>query len=279
MGDNYSTSTLPKPFSGPPLAAWEAESSTDGAKMVVVIPTYNEAATIKPLLERILDLGAEHHVIVLDDGSPDGTGDIVAAMAARERRVHLIRRPTKLGLGTAYVQGFQKALALGADVIFQMDADLSHDPVHLPQLAEALAHADVAVGSRYIGGSSTAGWSVGRRLLSAAANFGFRLMLGIPVKDVTGGFKGWRRQVIEALPLDQICSTGFAFQIETNYAAWQRGFSIAEVPIAFVDRKIGRSKLSVAIVLEMAALVLRLRFGSPRRYLVGARAPRGEPNT
>lgn len=140
----------------------------------------------------------------------------MAAMAARERRVHLIRRPTKLGLGTAYVEGFRKAMALGADAVFQMDADLSHDPAHLRRLAEALAHADVAIGSRHIRGSSTAGWSVRRHLLSAAANLGFRLMLGIPVKDMTGGFKGWRRQVIEALPLDQICSAGFAFQIETR---------------------------------------------------------------
>ncbi len=274
-GVNYSVSALwtwrPKPFSLPPSSARGGEPLKADARKVVVIPTYNEATNIKPLLTRILGLGLDYYyVVVVDDGSPDGTGDIVAAMAARNPRIHLIRRPAKLGLGTAYVAGFRRAMALGADAVFQMDADFSHDPADLPRLAEALAKADVAIGSRYVPGGSTAGWTAGRRLVSAAANLGCRLMLGIPVKDVTGGFKGWRRRAIEALPLDQVRSTGFAFQIETNYLAWQSGFCIAEVPIAFVDRKFGRSKASFGIALEMAALVLRLSLGSPQPYLLGA---------
>lgn len=271
---NYSVSALwtwrPKPFSLPKSSARRSEPLKADAKKVVVIPTYNEAANIKPLLTRILGLGVDYYAVVVDDSSPDGTGDIVAAMTGRNPRIYLIRRPAKLGLGTAYVAGFRQAMALGADAVFQMDADFSHDPADLPRLAEALADADVAIGSRYVPGGSTVGWPLSRRIMSAVANLGGRLMLGVPIKDVTGGFKGWRRDVIESLPLDEIRSTGFAFQIETNYLAWQAGFSIAEVPIAFVDRKLGRSKASFGIALEMAALVLRLSLGSPRAHPPGA---------
>jgi dolichol-phosphate mannosyltransferase len=273
-GVNYSVSTLwtwrPKPFSLPPSWARGGEPLRVDAKKVVVIPTYNEEANIKPLLISVLGLGPDYQAVVVDDGSPDGTGDIVAAMAAKNPRIHLIRRPAKLGLGTAYVVGFREAMALGTDAVFQMDADFSHDPADLPRLAEALREADVAIGSRYVPGGSTVGWTAGRRLVSAAANLGCRLMLGVPIKDVTGGFKGWRRRVIEALPLERIRSTGFAFQIETNYLAWQSGFAMREVPIAFMDRRLGRSKASLGIALEMAALVLRLSLGSPQPYLVGA---------
>ncbi len=243
----------------------DAERTVLGpSKKIVVIPTYNEAANIRGLLAAVLAHGPDYEALVVDDASPDGTGDIVAALAAHEPRVHLLSRQRKLGLGTAYVAGFQRALELGAGLVFQMDADLSHDPADLPRLAWAAEQADVAVGSRYVRGGYTVGWPWHRRLVSAGMNVACRLLLRTPVRDVTGGFKCWRRHVLEALPLSQVRATGFAFQIEMSYLARQAGFSQVEVPVAFVDRRAGASKMSLAIALEAAALLARLSLAPPR---------------
>ncbi len=253
----------PLPFSLPARLI-EPQAAEALSRKIVVIPTYNEAANIRALLAAVLAHGPDYEALVVDDASPDGTGDIVAALAQNEPRLHLVRRPRKLGLGTAYVAGFQRALDLGAGLVFQMDADLSHDPADLPRLAWAAEQADVAVGSRYVRGGSTVGWPWQRRLISAGMNVACRLLLGAPVRDVTGGFKCWRRRVLEALPLSQVRANGFAFQIEMSYLAWQSGFSQVEVPVAFVDRRAGASKMSLAIALEAAALLARLSLVPPR---------------
>lgn len=271
-GVNYGLSTIwtwrPKPFSLP--STLKGGGETSGAKNVVVIPTYNEAANIRALIGRILALGPAYQVLVVDDNSPDGTGELVASLAAREPRIHLLQRANKMGLGTAYIAGFREALALGADLIFQMDADLSHFRGDLPRLAQAVREADVVIGSRYVRGGSTVGWPWSRRFMSASTNAACRFLLGLPVHDATGGFKCWRRQVLESLPLAQTHSTGFAFQIEMNYLAWQAGFRMVEVPVTFVDRRAGHSKMSLGIALEAALLILRLSLGSPQRYTLSA---------
>jgi dolichol-phosphate mannosyltransferase len=232
------------------------------SKRIVVIPTYNESANIRRLIERILSLGREYETLVVDDSSPDGTGDIVAAMAARESRVHLMRRSAKMGIASAYISGFRMALKLGADLIYQMDGDFSHDPDDLRRLGDAVDAGSVVIGSRYVAGGSTPGWPLRRIVLSRVANRAARILLGIPVRDATGGFKCWSRRVLTSLPLDSVHSSGFAFQIEMNYLSWKSGFSLVEVPITFEDRKAGRSKASFAVGVEMAAVICRL-FLSP----------------
>ncbi|MDI6858211.1 MAG: glycosyltransferase [Dehalococcoidia bacterium] len=227
-------------------------------KRVVVLPTYNESANIRRLLERVLSLGSEYEALVIDDSSPDGTGDIVAAIARDEPRVHLISRPEKLGLGSAYVAGFRRALELGADLIFQMDSDFSHDPGDLPRLAAAATGGNVVIGSRYVFGGSTPGWPLRRILVGRAASLAARILLRVPVSDATGGFKCWGRAALAALPLDSVRSTGFAFQVEMNYLAWRLGIPLIEVPITFEDRKAGQSKASLSVGIEMAAVIWRL---------------------
>jgi|GEM_PF-128658 len=273
-GINYSASAIwtwrPRPFSLATQSRVDAWSVGERSKKIVVIPTYNEAANIRPLLAKILTLSADYEAIIVDDNSPDGTADLVAKMAAGEPRIHLLQRPAKLGLGSAYVMGFRRALALEADLIFQMDADFSHDTEDLLRLAQAAQDADVVIGSRYISGGSTPGWPARRRLLSQLANLACRLLLGLPLHDATGGLKCWRRRALEVLPLEQIQSSGFAFQIEMNYLAWQAGFLLVEVPVRFLHRRAGRSKLSLAIALEAALLVLRLSLGWRHRYYLAA---------
>jgi len=200
-------------------------------------------------------------VLVVDDASPDGTGEIVAAKAAAEPRLHLLRRKGKLGLGTAYVDGFLEAVRLGADLVLQMDCDFSHDPADLPRLAATAA--DMASGSRYVAGGRTVGWPWQRRLVSRGASLACRGLLGVPLRDATSGFKCWRRQVLEELPLQEVRCRGFAFQIEMSYLCWRAGYSMTEVPVTFVNRRQGRSKLSLAITLEVAALLWRLSLGTP----------------
>jgi dolichol-phosphate mannosyltransferase len=231
------------------------------ADCTVVVPTYNEAENIGQLIPRILDY-PRFRVLVVDDGSPDGTGSLVATMAAGDSRVSLHRRQGKQGLGTAYVAGFRRALAEGAEYIFEMDADFSHDPRYLPALLQAAEEeADLALGSRYVSGGGTTDWGLGRRLISRGGNLYAGFILGLPVADATGGFRCYRRRVLEAIDLDRVRSNGYAFQIELAFRAHQAGFTIKEVPIIFPDRRVGRSKMSRRIVAEALVNVWKLRLG------------------
>lgn len=227
---------------------------------LVVVPTYNEAPNIERLIAAILDQGPRFDVLVVDDGSPDGTGDLVAALAARTARVQLLRRPGKLGLGTAYIAGFRYGLRAGYRYIAEMDADFSHQPHYLPRLLALVEEgADVAIGSRNVPGGRVENWPLTRRLISRGGSLYARAMLGMPVRDCTGGFKVFRSEVLRRIDLDGIRSSGYAFQVEMNYRCHQAGFHLRELPIVFPDRVAGRSKMSRRIVLEAALLVLQLR--------------------
>jgi dolichol-phosphate mannosyltransferase len=233
------------------------------ADCTVVIPTYNERDNIAPLLGRILEL-PRFRVLVVDDSSPDGTAGIVARIAAGEPRVGLLSRPAKLGLGTAYLDGFRRALAEGASYICEMDADFSHDPRYLPALLEATeTRYDLTLGSRYIRGGGTTDWGAVRKIISRGGNIYARIILGLPVMDATGGFRCYRRRVLETLDLDSIRSNGYSFQIEMVYRTMQAGFRVGETPIIFPDRRVGRSKMSRRIVLEALLAVWRLRLSQP----------------
>ena len=234
-------------------------------RALVIVPTYNERENVQRLLDCILAMDTRLDVLVVDDGSPDGTGEIVAAIAATNPRVHAIHRPYKMGLGTAYIAGFRWALQSDYEYIFEMDADFSHDPVHIPQFLEAIQDADLILGSRYRSGRVTVvNWPVGRLLLSYAANIYARVVTGLPVYDSTGGFKCFRRRVLEAIDLDAVRSNGYAFQIEMSFRAWRLGFRIVEIPIVFVDRTEGVSKMSKRIVREAIWMVWRLRWAALR---------------
>lgn len=242
-------------------------------KCVVVTGTYNEAENIGSLLADIMKLGPEYEAVVVDDNSPDGTGRLVAEMAAGEPRVHLLARPARLGYGTAYVEGLRQALSLGADYIVQMDADYSHSPLDIPRLVEAAHHADVAIGSRYAKGGAVQGWPFRRRLISGTANAVAGLLLGLPIRDCTGGFKCFPRSTLESVDFTLVRSKGFAFLFEFNYLCHRSGKVIREVPIKFVDRQAGQSKLSWKIVFEALITVLRLRLSrGPDRTLSEARS-------
>jgi dolichol-phosphate mannosyltransferase len=233
---------------------------------LVVVPTYNEALNIERLLIEILGQGPQFDVLVVDDGSPDGTGDLVAAIAARTQRVQLIRRAGKLGLGTAYVAGFREGLRQGYRYLCEMDADFSHQPRYLPVLlAVAERAADVALGSRNVPGGRVENWSWKRKVISKGGSLYARTLLGMPVRDCTGGFKCFRSGVLRQIDLDSIGSNGYAFQVEMNYRCHQAGFGLHEIPIVFPDRVAGQSKMSQKIVWEAAAMVLKLRL-APNPY-------------
>jgi dolichol-phosphate mannosyltransferase len=227
---------------------------------LVIVPTYNERENIGPLLDRLLALPYGLEVLVVDDSSPDGTGDLVAARAAADARVHLLRRPGKLGLGSAYVAGFRHALAHGAQFVFEMDADFSHDPDAIGEFLAAAENADLVLGSRYLHGVTVVNWPLSRLILSYSANVYTRIITGLPVRDATGGFKCFRRAALEAIDLDGVRSDGYSFQIEMSYKVWRKGFRIVEIPITFVDRRAGVSKMNRRIVWEAAGMVWRLRF-------------------
>ncbi len=228
---------------------------------VVVIPTYNEAANIGRLIPQILAQDPRLSVLVVDDNSPDGTADIVRRLPDFDGRVQLLLRERKQGLGPAYRAGFQHILAeTDHDVVFEMDADFSHDPAALPQFLREIAVSDLVIGSRYLQGITVVNWPLSRLILSVGANFYAQRVTGLPVKDCTAGFKCFRRHVLEALPLDRINSDGYSFQIEVNYHVWKKGFRIREIPIMFVDRQAGASKMSRRIIWEAAWLVWYLRF-------------------
>lgn len=234
---------------------------------LVIIPTYNERENIAEMMAAILKQGSGIELLIIDDNSPDGTGAIVDSLAAVNPRVHVLHRPGKLGLGSAYITGFKWALAnTDAKYVFEMDADFSHDPQAIPQFLEAIKTNDFVIGSRYIRGISVVNWPLERLVLSYAANKYTHYVTGLPIKDATGGFKCFRREVLEALPLDRIKSDGYSFQIEVNFICWKKGFRFAEIPILFVDRRVGISKMSKKIVREAAFMVWRLRFMSPRKW-------------
>ncbi|RKY99589.1 MAG: polyprenol monophosphomannose synthase [Candidatus Hydrothermota bacterium] len=227
-------------------------------KALVVLPTYNERENIEDIIKAILNT-APVDVLVVDDNSPDGTGEIVDRIVRTNPRVHVIHRPEKRGLGTAYIEAFRWALKRSYEAVIEMDADFSHDPKDIPRLLEAAKKYDLVIGSRYINGISVVNWPLKRLILSYLANLYARKVTGVPIRDLTGGFKCFRRHVLETINLDKIHSDGYAFQIEMNFHAWHNGFSIKEIPIIFVERRAGASKMSKHIIWEAFWLVIRLR--------------------
>lgn len=236
---------------------------------LVIIPTYNERDNVEQITSAVLaqqpNCGdIELNVLIVDDNSPDGTADIVRDMQSESKygphRVHLIQRAGKMGLGTAYVAGFRYGLERGFDYLFEMDADFSHDPKELPVFLREIQEYDLVIGSRYISGANVANWPLRRLLLSYYANLYARLITGIKVHDATGGYKCFRRAVLEAIDLGDIQSNGYAFQIEMNFRAWRKGYRIKEIPIVFVDRHAGTSKMSKAIVREAVGMVWKLKY-------------------
>jgi dolichol-phosphate mannosyltransferase len=231
----------------------------------LVVPTYNEAENIEPFVEaagRMLPAGSK--ILIVDDGSPDGTGEIAERIAKRRDDVRVLHRHSKEGLGPAYVAGFREALAGGADLIVEMDADFSHEPAYLPRLLEAAERGDLVIGSRYVDGGGVGDWGAVRRWISRGGSAYAKLILGVGVNDLTAGFKCFRREVLEAIDLDTVQSKGYAFQVELTYRAIRRGFRVVEVPIVFHDRRVGDSKMSRAIVAEAIWRVPLLRFKRER---------------
>jgi dolichol-phosphate mannosyltransferase len=232
-------------------------------RALVIVPTYNERFNIARLIPAVLAQDPALEILIVDDGSPDGTGAIVDAIAGTNPRVHVIHRASKLGLGTAYIAGFRWALERKYDLVFEMDADFSHNPERLPEFLEAIKEADVVLGSRYQDGHvNVVNWPMSRLFLSYAANVYARGVTGLPIFDTTGGFKCFRRNVLESIDLNSVKSNGYAFQIEMSYRAWKRGFRLFEIPIIFVDRTEGVSKMSKKIVREAVWMVWRLRWWS-----------------
>jgi dolichol-phosphate mannosyltransferase len=237
-------------------------------RAVICLPTYNERENLGPMLHALGPLLEDgDRVLVIDDGSPDGTGELADRLAAEHSWLDVLHRPEKQGLGPAYLAGFQHALGLGAELVFEMDCDRSHDPADVPRLRAAAESADLVLGSRYVAGGMIRNWGPVRRLVSAGGSLYARLVLGVSVRDLTGGFKCYRRPVLEGIDLDAVRSRGYAFQIETTYRALRAGFRVVEVPITFVDREIGGSKMSRAIMLEAIWKVPALRLAAWRGRL------------
>jgi dolichol-phosphate mannosyltransferase len=232
----------------------------------LILPTYNEAENIEPLvraaLEQLARTGRDHTILVVDDGSPDGTGRLADGLAERHPEVRVLHRPRKEGLGRAYLAGFEVALADGAELVLEMDSDFSHDPADLPRLIAAADSADLVLGSRYVPGGGVDDWGAVRRLLSRGGSWYARTVLGVPVRDLTGGFKVFNRRVLEAIDLDGVHADGYGFQIELTYRAVQAGFGVTEVPIRFRERREGQSKMTARIALEAVWKVPALRFRS-----------------
>jgi dolichol-phosphate mannosyltransferase len=227
----------------------------------LVLPTYNEAGNIEAFVEAVqAKLPGSARILIVDDNSPDGTGEIADRLAERGQGVSVLHRPRKEGLGPAYIAGFRRVLAEGAGLVVEMDSDFSHDPAYLPRLLEAGGRADLAIGSRYVDGGGVTEWSALRRAISRGGSAYARFVLGVKVRDLTGGFKCFRREVLEAIDLDSIQSRGYAFQVEMTYRAIQRGFEVVEVPIVFRDRQVGVSKMDRSIVAEAIWRLPLLRF-------------------
>jgi dolichol-phosphate mannosyltransferase len=237
-------------------------------RAVICLPTYNERENLEPMVRALGDLLEEgDRVLVIDDDSPDGTGELADRLAEELTWVEVIHRPEKQGLGPAYLAGFRHALAGDAELVFEIDCDRSHDPADVPRLRTSAEDADLVLGSRYVEGGAIRNWGLVRRLVSAGGSLYARLLLGVRVRDLTGGFKCYRRQVLEEIDLDAVRSRGYAFQIETTYRALRAGFRVVEVPITFVDREVGGSKMSRAIVLEAIWKVPALRLAALRGRL------------
>jgi len=239
-------------------------------KITVVVPTYNERDNIETLADRILSQDERVNILFVDDNSPDGTGDIADRLASSTSRIKVLHRAGKLGLGSAYREGFRIALDNGADYILEMDADFSHDPGMLPLFIEKMSEYDVVVGSRYLNGVSVVNWPIRRLILSYCASVYTRTITGLHLSDCTGGFKCFSRKVLESLDLESIRSDGYSFQIEMNYRCHERGFRIGEIPIIFVDRHAGSSKMSKQIVREAVLMVWKLKLGSLSRSIFSA---------
>ena len=235
-------------------------------RVLIVIPTYNEVENLPNLVPEILRVtpGAVN-LLVVDDNSPDGTGALADRLASEHPRVHVLHREKKMGLGTAYVNGFKWGLGQGYDAIVEMDADFSHNPKYLPDMLKLLYDHDVVIGSRYVDGGGTLNWGLGRRMLSRGGSFYSRAILAAPIRDFTGGFNGWKRKVLEEVHLDSLRSDGYSFQIELKYRAFCRKFKIKEFPIVFEDRKVGKSKMNKKIVFEALARVWGFRLRTPQR--------------
>ena len=228
-------------------------------KTLIIVPTYNERENISRLLPELMALGPDVRVLVVDDNSPDGTGKLADELAAEYDRISVLHRPGKLGLGSAYVAGFKYAIQQDVDCVFEMDADFSHDPAMIPRFIEEIASCDVVIGSRYISGINVVNWPMSRLLLSYFANIYTRVVTGMSIRDTTSGYKCFRREVLENIDLDNVRSDGYAFQIEMNFRCWRKGYRIREIPIIFVDRRSGTSKLSRGVINEAIWIVWWLR--------------------
>lgn len=239
-------------------------------KACVVIPTYNEKDNVRPLASAVLSQQADLHILFVDDCSPDGTGLIIDEMVNENDRVHVLHRSGKLGLGSAYREGFKVALSMDADYVLEMDADFSHDPAMIPLFLSAIKDSDLIIGSRYLNGVSVVNWPIRRLILSYFASVYTRWITGLKLWDCTSGFKCFRRSALEAINLDKVRSDGYSFQIEMNYRCMEKGFRIAEVPIIFIDRHAGSSKMSRKIVREAVFMVWKLRFGSIISRIIGS---------
>jgi dolichol-phosphate mannosyltransferase len=235
-------------------------------RTLVVIPTYNESENLGSLVEAVLAVTPQEvDFLVVDDNSPDGTGELADGIAGQNPRVHVLHRAGKMGLGTAYVSGFRWGLERDYSALVEMDADFSHNPKYLPEMLKKLKDADVAIGSRYVAGGGTVNWSLGRKILSRGGSMYARAILSAPIRDFTGGFNGWKRHVLEAVDLGSLRSDGYSFQIELKYRAFVRGFRIVEFPIIFEDRKVGKSKMSKKIVFEALGRVWSFRWRGFKR--------------
>jgi dolichol-phosphate mannosyltransferase len=231
-------------------------------KILIIIPTYNEIENIEKLIKEIYAIESTIDILIVDDNSPDGTGERVKGLKDQFNNLYLIEREGKLGLGTAYVAGFKFALQNGYSIVFEMDADFSHDPKEIPNFLDAIKESDLVIGSRYIKGVNVVNWPLSRLLLSYFANRYTRVVTGLPLCDSTGGYKCFRRQVLEAINLEEIRSGGYSFQIEMNFKAWKKGFQLKEIPIIFIDRAVGKSKMSKQIIREAVWMVWKLKFKS-----------------
>lgn len=234
----------------------------DSSKALVIVPTYNEKENVQRLVSEIFRYEPNINILFVDDNSPDGTADLIKKMQQEQPRIHLLQRQRKEGLGSAYIAGFKKALDMDFDYIFEMDADFSHDPKEIPNFLKAIENTDLVLGSRYIRGVNVVNWPMRRLLLSFFANKYSRWITGMPIEDSTGGFKCFRRNVLQSIDLDNIKSNGYAFQIELSYKSWKKGFRLKEIPIIFIDRMFGESKLSRKIMWEATFLVWKLRLYS-----------------